>query len=160
MFPRRRMFVSESDSVPHFLCQCTVCLQPAIRGSHHIRGYSGDWGLYGLPCPCILVQAWPSGHIITESFTRCFFSAAPSPYCRRLLIPPHSHLSLLWCLSPQPAVSERFLFIISFMRAKVILAEANSQRRLRKLSTQGKGMQASRCVHGCSCPQTAQPHFL
>lgn len=87
MFPRRRMFVSESDSVPHFLCQCTVCLQPAIRGSHHVRGYSGDWGLYGLPCPCILVQAWPSGHIITKSFTRCFFSTAPSPYCWRLLIP-------------------------------------------------------------------------
>lgn len=138
MFPRRRMFVSESDSVPHFLCQCTVCLQPAIRGSHHVRGYSGDWGLYGLPCPCILVQAWPSGHIITKSFTRCFFSAAPSPYCRRLLIPHKATcLSCDVChhsqLSQRDSCSSSPLWEPRLSLQKLILRgdSANSVRRAR-----------------------------
>lgn len=75
---------------------------------------------------------WPSAHLIMKSFARCFFlcrSIPPPLPLPEAVNLPQSHLSLLWCLSPQPAVSDRFLFIISLVRAKVILAEANSHFR-------------------------------
>lgn len=74
-----------------------------------------------VPASWCRLAFWPHHH---EELYKVLFLCRSIPLLPEAANPPQSLLSLLWCLSPQPAVSERFLFIISFMRAKVILARS------------------------------------